>query len=78
MIVVLLSSYLNSWRFFFKGDNVDFNDFRYNDIHLITCLLNLYLSQLPIPLITFEVYNKLIDAYSSNLISTLLKIQNPV
>lgn len=46
------------------GDNVDFNEFKYNDIHIICSLLKLYLRQLPIPLITFEVYNRLIEVLS--------------
>lgn len=49
---------------FDRSDNVDFNDFKYNDIHVICSLLKLYLRQLPIPLITFEVYNKLIESLS--------------
>ena len=48
-----------------RGDNVDLSDVaKYNDIHLICSLLKLYLRQLPIPLITFEVYNRLIDTLS--------------
>lgn len=50
---------------FDRGDNVDFNDFKYNDIHVICSLLKLYLRQLPIPLITFEVYNKLIESLNT-------------
>lgn len=46
---------------FDRGDNVDFNEFKYNDIHIICSLLKLYLRQLPIPLITFDVYNRLIE-----------------
>lgn len=49
---------------FDRNDNVDFNEFKYNDIHVICSLLKLYLRQLPIPLVTFEVYNKLIDSLS--------------
>lgn len=49
---------------FDRGDNVDFNEFKYNDIHIICSLLKLYLRQLPIPLITFDVYNKLIDSFN--------------
>jgi len=49
---------------FDRGDNVDFNEFKYNDIHIICSLLKLYLRQLPIPLITFDVYNKLIECLS--------------
>ena len=47
-----------------QGDNVDFNEFKYNDIHIICSLLKLYLRQLPIPLITFDIYNKLIEVSS--------------
>lgn len=46
---------------FDRGDIVDFNEFKYNDIHIICSLLKLYLRQLPIPLITFDIYNRLID-----------------
>lgn len=53
---------------FDRGDNVDFNEFKYNDIHIICSLLKLYLRQLPIPLITFEVYNKLIESLSNFLL----------
>lgn len=49
---------------FDRGDNVDFNEFKYNDIHIICSLLKLYLRQLPIPLITFDIYNKLIEVTS--------------
>jgi hypothetical protein len=55
---------LNYFVFQPKGDNVDFNEFKYNDIHIICSLLKLYLRQLPIPLITFDVYNRLIDSLS--------------
>jgi len=47
-----------------QGDNVDFSEFKYNDIHIICSLLKLYLRQLPIPLITFDIYNKLIEVSS--------------
>ncbi len=61
---------------FDRGDNVDFNEFKYNDIHIICSLLKLYLRQLPIPLITFDVYNKLIESFNlsnpkSNLIESI-------
>jgi chimaerin len=50
---------------FDRGDNIDLSDsIKYNDIHLICSLLKMYLRQLPIPLITFEVYNRLIDILS--------------
>ncbi len=49
---------------FDRGDNIDFNEWKYNDIHIICSLLKLFLRQLPIPLITFDVYNKLIDILS--------------
>ena len=58
-------TFFESFLFFFSsGDNVDFNEFKYNDIHIICSLLKLYLRQLPIPLITFDVYNKLIECLS--------------
>jgi hypothetical protein len=48
-----------------RGDNVDLSDIvKYNDIHLICSLLKLYLRQLPIPLITFDIYNRLIEILS--------------
>jgi hypothetical protein len=51
-----------------RGDNPDFSDTtKYNDIHLICSLLKLYLRQLPIPLITFEVYNRLIEVLSKSI-----------
>lgn len=49
---------------FDRGDHVDFNEFKYNDIHILCSLLKLYLRQLPIPLITFDIYNKLMDVTS--------------
>jgi len=49
---------------FDRGENVNFNEFKYNDIHIICSLLKLYLRQLPIPLITFDVYNRLIDSFN--------------
>ena len=50
---------------FDRGDNVDFTEFKFADIHIICSLLKLYLRQLPIPLITFEVYNKLMECLNS-------------
>ena len=50
---------------FDRGEHINFDEFKYNDIHIICSLLKLYLRQLPIPLITFDVYNKLIEAFSN-------------
>jgi hypothetical protein len=50
---------------FDRGDNVDLSDTsKYNDIHIVCSLLKMYFRQLPIPLITFDIYNRLIDLLS--------------
>jgi len=47
---------------FDRGDNIDLSDTsKYNDIHIVCSLLKMYFRQLPIPLITFDIYNRLID-----------------
>ncbi|CAF2174863.1 unnamed protein product [Rotaria magnacalcarata] len=42
-------------------DHVDLSQERYPDIHAITCVLKLYLRQLPIPLITFDIHTQLLE-----------------
>ncbi|CAF1261533.1 unnamed protein product [Rotaria sordida] len=48
-------------------DHVDLSQERYPDIHAITCVLKLYLRQLPIPLITFDIHTQLLELRSSSL-----------
>ena len=45
-----------------KGDFVDIGSSKYDDINIIAGALKLYLRMLPLPVITFETYNKFIDA----------------
>ena len=47
---------------FFAGDFVDIGSSKYDDINIIAGALKLYLRMLPLPVITFETYNKFIDA----------------
>ncbi|CAF3729125.1 unnamed protein product [Rotaria socialis] len=42
-------------------EHVDLSQERYPDIHAITCVLKLYLRQLPIPLITFDIHTQLLE-----------------
>jgi hypothetical protein len=39
-----------------NGDSIDLSQEFYPDIHAITCVLKLYLRQLPIPLITLDIH----------------------
>lgn len=48
--------------FFSDGEIVDLSV--YDDINIICGTLKLYFRLLPIPVITFELYNKFIDAAS--------------
>lgn len=42
-------------------DHVDLSQERYPDIHAVTCVLKLYLRQLPIPLVTFDIHTQLLE-----------------
>ena len=48
--------------FFLDGDQVDLSV--YEDINIISGTLKQYFRMLPIPLITFDLYSKFIDAAS--------------
>ncbi|XP_028405368.1 beta-chimaerin-like [Dendronephthya gigantea] len=45
-----------------KGDVVDVGPSKFGDINIIAGALKLYLRMLPLPVITFETYNKFIEA----------------
>jgi len=53
--------------FFAEGDAANVG--QYDDINTVTGALKLYLRQLPLPLITFETYNKFINAASKSSIT---------
>lgn len=44
------------------GDFVDIGPSKFEDVNIIAGALKLYLRMLPLPVITFETYNKFIDA----------------
>ena len=46
------------------GDLTDISDAAYDDINTITSVLKLYFRLLPIPLVTFDIYFKVIDIVS--------------
>lgn len=46
------------------GDKADISASVYADINIITGALKLYLRDLPIPIITFDLYSKFIQAAS--------------
>jgi len=46
------------------GELTDISTDRYDDINTIASVLKLYLRLLPIPLITFDLYHKVIDVIS--------------
>ncbi|CAF0803812.1 unnamed protein product [Rotaria sp. Silwood1] len=48
-------------------DHVDLSQERYPDIHAITCVLKLYLRQLPIPLVTFDIQTQLLELRPSTI-----------
>ena len=47
---------------FLDGECTDITSSRYDDINTITSVLKLYFRLLPIPLVTFEGYAKLMEA----------------
>jgi hypothetical protein len=48
-------------------DHVDLSQERYPDIHAIACVLKLYLRQLPIPLVTFDIHTQLLALHPSSI-----------
>ena len=48
------------------GDKADISDDAYADINIIAGALKLYLRDLPIPVITFDLYSKFIQAASKS------------
>jgi hypothetical protein len=46
------------------GEQADISVDRYDDVNTIASVLKLYFRLLPIPLITFDIYFKLIDTVS--------------
>ncbi|UJR23227.1 hypothetical protein I4U23_026246 [Adineta vaga] len=54
-------------------DHVDLSQERYPDIHAISCLLKLYLRQLPIPLVTFDIHSQLLELRPSALCVTTVR-----
>ena len=53
--------FVNCMRLF-PGDVVDIGPTKFEDVNIIAGALKLYLRMLPLPVITFETYNKFIDA----------------
>lgn len=49
------------WFLLTDGDQADISVERYDDVNTIASVLKLYFRLLPIPLITFDIYFKLID-----------------
>ncbi len=49
---------------FADGELTDISEERYEDVNTITSVLKLYFRLLPIPLITFDVYYKVVDIVS--------------
>lgn len=58
----MLLLFLVCWSFYLDGDQVDLSV--YEDINIISGTLKQYFRMLPIPLITFDLYSKFIDAAS--------------
>ena len=54
-------------------DHVDLSQERYPDIHAITCVLKLYLRQLPIPLVTFDIHTQLLELRPSAMCITTIR-----
>lgn len=50
-----------------EGDKADISASAFADVNIITGALKLYLRDLPIPIITFDLYSKFIQAASKNL-----------
>lgn len=53
--------YISMWT---DGDKADISASTYADINIIAGALKLYLRDLPIPVITFDLYSKFIQAAS--------------
>ena len=58
----MLLLFIVCWSFSLDGDQVDLSV--YEDINIISGTLKQYFRMLPIPLITFDLYSKFIDAAS--------------
>ena len=58
----MLLLFIVYWSFYLDGDQVDLSV--YEDINIISGTLKQYFRMLPIPLITFDLYSKFIDAAS--------------
>lgn len=58
----MLLLFIECWSFYLDGDQVDLSV--YEDINIISGTLKQYFRMLPIPLITFDLYSKFIDAAS--------------
>lgn len=58
----MLLLFIVCWSFYLDGDQVDLSV--YEDINIISGTLKQYFRMLPIPLITFDLYSKFIDAAS--------------
>lgn len=54
-------------------DHVDLSQERYPDIHAIACVLKLYLRQLPIPLVTFDIHTQLLELRPASLCVTTVR-----
>ena len=58
----MLLLFIVCWSFYLDGEQVDLSV--YEDINIISGTLKQYFRMLPIPLITFDLYSKFIDAAS--------------
>lgn len=61
-LLFMLLLFIVCWSFYLDGDQVDLSV--YEDINIISGTLKQYFRMLPIPLITFDLYSKFIDAAS--------------
>jgi hypothetical protein len=53
-------------------DHIDLFQEYYPDIHAITCVLKLYLRQLPMPLVIFDIYTQLLEFRPSSICVTAI------
>lgn len=55
------TAYEQAWCMVADGELTDITEERYEDLNTITSVLKLYFRLLPIPLVTFDIYFKVID-----------------
>ena len=54
---------------FTDGESTNISSVKYEDINTITSVLKLYFRLLPIPLVTFDAYRRIIEGMSKFLLS---------